>query len=135
MSHSEIKVPHHRKEIVVRDEHIDSLGHVNNAVYLQWILEIAGEHWFALASAEDQAKYRWVVRRHEIDYLKPAYLGEQLSITTWVDEMGGAQSLRRVQIRRGNDLIMNSLTKWILIDAKTGNLLRVPEHLSRLYHS
>jgi acyl-CoA thioester hydrolase len=128
-----LDIPHHQREIIVGPEHIDNLGHVNNVVYLKWALEMAGEHWFASANSEDKERYRWVVRRHEIDYLKPAFLNDQLTAFTWVDEMGGVQSLRRVQIKRGNELIMNALTKWILIDAKTGNLTRIPEHLTRLY--
>ena len=96
---------------------------------------MASEHWQRSAPKVYQNKYRWVVRRHEIDYLKPAYEGETLMATTWVDEMGGVQSLRRVQLKRGNELIMNALTRWILIDAKTGKLARIPADLIDLYLS
>lgn len=125
--------PHYSLEITVSPEHIDNLGHVNNAVYLEWVLMMAGKHWFATAGAEDREKYRWIVRRHEIDYLKPAFLNEKLITTTWVEDMGGVQSQRRVQIKRGNDVIMNALTRWVLIEAQSGRLTRIPEKLTRLY--
>jgi acyl-CoA thioester hydrolase len=30
-------------------EHIDELGHVNNAVWVQWIQQVAVAHWEAVA--------------------------------------------------------------------------------------
>ena len=47
---------------------IDELGHVNNAVWVRWIQDIAVAHWAAVAPPEHQAAYVWVVTRHEIDY-------------------------------------------------------------------
>src|SRR3546814_5014063 len=47
---------------------IDELGHVNNAVWVEWIQALAVAHWEAVAPADQQAAYIWVVTRHEIDY-------------------------------------------------------------------
>ncbi len=47
---------------------IDIMGHVNNAVWVRWMEEIATAHWMSLAQADDIARYVWVVTRHEIDY-------------------------------------------------------------------
>ena len=49
-------------------EHIDVMGHVNNAVWVQWMEAIATAHWEAVASPAHRAAYVWVVTRHEIDY-------------------------------------------------------------------
>ena len=49
---------------------IDELGHVNNAVWVRWIQDIAVAHWQAVAPAEHRDSYVWVVTRHEIDYLR-----------------------------------------------------------------
>ena len=32
-------------------EHIDELGHVNNAVWVQWMEQVAVAHWDAVADA------------------------------------------------------------------------------------
>ena len=45
---------------------IDELGHVNNAVYVRWIQDIATAHWRAVAPASAQEDHIWVVVRHEI---------------------------------------------------------------------
>ena len=52
-------------------EHIDELGHVNNAVWVQWVQLVAVAHWESVADAGHKGAYFWVVVRHEIDYLRP----------------------------------------------------------------
>ena len=59
-------------------EHIDELGHVNNAVWVQWIQKIAVAHWHAVADAAHKDAYYWVVVRHEIDYLRAALENDRL---------------------------------------------------------
>ena len=55
-------------DVTASPEHIDELGHVNNAVWVSWIQDIAVAHWNAIAPEEHREKYIWVVSRHEIDY-------------------------------------------------------------------
>ncbi len=66
--------------------HIDELGHVNNAVWVQWIQTVATSHWYATAPEEYRDAFVWVVIRHEIDYLRPALVGDVVTGRTWVDE-------------------------------------------------
>jgi acyl-CoA thioesterase FadM len=40
-------------------QHIDVMGHVNNAVWVQWMEAIATAHWEAVAAPEHQAAYAW----------------------------------------------------------------------------
>ena len=50
--------PTFEMELVAKAEHIDELGHVNNAVWVQWIQHIAVAHWHAIADpAHDQAYF------------------------------------------------------------------------------
>ena len=69
-----------------RSEHIDELGHVNNAVWVQWMEEVATAHWRAVAPAEHVEAYVWVVSRHEIDYRGNIGLGESATATTSIPE-------------------------------------------------
>ena len=55
---------------------IDELGHVNNAVWVSWIQDIAVAHWRAVAPADQVDAYVWVVVRHEIDYRGNVAAGE-----------------------------------------------------------
>ena len=68
--------------ITATDTDIDELGHVNNAVWVQWIQQIATAHWEAVAPAEHRAAFIWVVTRHEIDYRGNVGEGEEVEALT-----------------------------------------------------
>jgi acyl-CoA thioester hydrolase len=109
-------------------EHIDELGHVNNAVWVQWIQQVAVAHWESVADAAHKDAYFWVVVRHEIDYLRAAYEGDRITATTWVgDEPKGARFDRFVELA-GNDgrVCVRAKTSWAIIDKASGRPIRVP---------
>src|SRR5207237_10738536 len=84
---------------------IDEQGHVNNVSYLRWVQNIAVAHWRHAAREELQEKFTWFVTRHEIDYKKPAFAGEEITAKTWVGEMKIATCERFTEIRRGEVLL------------------------------
>ncbi len=106
---------------------IDELGHVNNAVWVRWIQELAVAHWAAVASAEQQAAYVWVVTRHEIDYRGNVSVGETVTGETWVPEPPrGARFDRHVRFTGGDGRVkVEAVTTWALLDRISGRLLRV----------
>ena len=59
-----------------RAEHIDELGHVNNAVWVQWIQEVAVAHWDAVADPAHKDAYFWVDRAAR-DRLSPRRAGRR----------------------------------------------------------
>ncbi len=63
---------------------IDELGHVNNAVWVRWIQDIAVAHWHAVADPAHHDRYIWVVTRHEIDYRGNVVAGDTVTAETWV---------------------------------------------------
>lgn len=106
---------------------IDRMGHVNNIVYLRWVQEVATAHWYAATTEQQQAEYAWVVMRHEIDYRRPALLGEALTARTYVGEMNGAKFERFVEIWRMQDgeLLAQARSVWVALDARTHRPRRV----------
>ena len=107
---------------------IDELGHVNNGVYLRWVQAAATAHWLARAAAADQARYIWVVTRHEIDYRRPTLAGETLALATWVGTPHGARFDRFVTMTGGDGrLRARALTWWALVDRASGRAVRVPD--------
>jgi acyl-CoA thioester hydrolase len=122
--------------VAVLPEHIDEQNHVNNAVYLCWVQDVATAHWKALASAEAQAAIRWVVLRHEIDYKSPASVGDAILLRTWVGAASGLKFERFTEIRRKacpersrrieDQLLAQACTLWVPIDTHTGKPTRVP---------
>ena len=62
--------PTYSKTITVPKEVIDGNGHVNNVVYVQWMQDIAVEHYASIGGVTAQgADATWVVREHKVEYL------------------------------------------------------------------
>jgi acyl-CoA thioester hydrolase len=113
--------------IIATADDVDELGHVNNAVWVRWIQDMATAHWDAVAPAEHRAAYIWVVVRHEIDYLRAVLPGETVTGRTWVaDAPKGARFDRHVEFY-GEDgkLRVTARTTWAMLDRATGRPLRV----------
>ena len=66
------------QEITVSKNDLDDLNHVNNVVYVNWIQEIAKNHWNVLVSDEIKENYYWVLLEHHIKYLHSALLNEKI---------------------------------------------------------
>ena len=56
----------HEKLITVTLDDLDQLHHVNNVRYVQWVQDIAEEHWLLKTSAEITDAYFWVLLKHSI---------------------------------------------------------------------
>ena len=109
-------------------EHIDVMGHVNNAVWVQWMETIATSHWERDALPEYVAAYAWVVVRHEIDYRGNIREGEGVEARTFIPEgPSGARFDRFVEFRNAEGkVIVKSKTTWAMVDIQTQRLMRVP---------
>ena len=59
--------------------------------------------WGGITPRIAKAKMVFVVRRHEIDYLKPAVVGEALRLRTWIADWKAATSVRATEMIRRED--------------------------------
>jgi len=119
-------------EVQVRPEDIDRLGHASNQVYLRWVLEAALAHSTALGLPEEAYLARgqaWVVRRHELEYLRPALAGDRLAIETRVASMSVASSVRKTAIRRGGETLLRANTDWVYVELSRGRPSRIPKEV------
>ena len=112
-------------------EDIDQLNHVNNVVYLKWVQEAAIAHWTAAAPPAAQAALFWVVVRHEIDYRRPALLGDRILARTWVGPASQRNFERNTEILRAGDgaLLARARTLWCPMDRRTGRPTIVSEEV------
>ena len=111
---------------------IDELGHVNNAVWVRWIQDMATAHWAAVARPEDQAAYIWVVVRHEIDYLGNVGPGAAVVARTWISDWPkGARFDRNVDFTDATGkVIVRAKTTWAMIDKASGRIARVRDEIA-----
>jgi len=121
---------------VVADE-IDELRHAGNYHYVRWMQHAAVAH--SAANGWSSERYfelgsGWVVRSHQITYLKPAFEGDVLSIHTWVANMRRATSLRRYEISNGaGDRLATAETDWAFINYTRQLPTRIPEEVAACF--
>jgi acyl-CoA thioester hydrolase len=118
----------------VRSYEIDQNGHVNNAVYLNYAEALTVEHaelaGFGRAWCEAHGG-AWVVRRHEIQYLLPAKMGDELELTVRVELVRGVRGVRRTTIARAPDgaPVTTVWSEWVWVRRGDGRPSRVPPEL------
>lgn len=124
------------KIITVKASDLDELKHVNNVQYVQWIQDIAKEHWEKRASEEILNTYFWVVIRHEIDYKKQAFLDDELIIQTFVGEHTHVTSQRLVNIinKETNEVLVKAKSTWCLMDYKTKKPVKISQEMLRVFY-
>jgi len=123
------------RAVTAQDADIDELGHVNNAVWVRWIQDLATAHWYALAPPAHRDAYIWVVVRHEIDYLRAVGPGETVTGRTWVPEAPrGARFDRHVEFT-GEDgkRRVRAKTTWAVLDKVSGRPMRVPAEVAAAF--
>jgi len=118
--------------ITAGPEDIDILGHVNNAVWVKWIQDVAVAHWHAIAAPEHHDAYIWVVTRHEIDYRGSVLDGETVTAETWVPEPPKGARFNRYMKFTGADgkVRVEAKTTWAILDRATARLVRVPPEVA-----
>ena len=86
-------------------------------------------------AATQQAGATWVVRSHEIEYLRPAFERDQIDVLTWVADFRRAFSTRKYKFVRPSDntVLARGQTNWVFIVAKTGRPRSVPEDIQGMF--
>lgn len=129
--------PVYREEFLVPPEAVDTNGHVNNVVYVQWMQDVAVRHSDAVGGtrALHDAGGRWVVRSHHVEYLAPAFSGDRLRVATWVTGFRRVRTLRRYRFDRAVDgqVLARGETDWVFVDAVTGRPRTIPDGLRILF--
>ena len=125
------------KIITILENVIDENGHVNNVAYVQWMQDIAVEHYETIGGTNPMQLIgaTWVVREHRIEYLLPAFAGEEIEIRTWVENIRRVRSLRKYEFVRKSDgkALVKGETDWVFVDVKTGAPRAIPEEVSRVF--
>jgi acyl-CoA thioester hydrolase len=124
----------HSRRFAVPAQAIDANGHVGNLAYVAWMQEVAIEH--STAAGWPMERYReigagWVVRSHFIEYFRPAFAGERLSLHTWVPQFDQRFTPRRYLFVRDADrqVLVQAETRWVFVDTTTGRRRPIPGEL------
>ena len=120
----------------VTQEDLDENKHVNNVRYVEWIQDIAKEHWDTRASSDLKETYFWVVIRYEIDYKKEALLGDEILVETYVGDTTFVTSDRFINIKnkKTGDLLVTAKSNWCLMDMATKRPTKITDELRGVFH-
>ncbi len=119
----------HRRRVEWRD--LDTAGHVNNAVYLNYIEDCAMQlvNDFGWPRSRSLAAgWGAVTREQRLEYQTPALLDDELEIATWVTPHGRTTADRYTRITRPADgaPIAQAWTRWVWIDLASQRPIRIP---------
>ncbi len=125
--------PIYRYQFSIPPETLDANGHVNNVHYVQWMQDVAVRHFDSIGGVRltQWMGATWVVRSHNIEYLSPAFAGEEIEVRTWIASVRRVRSLRRYEFVRLADekLLARGVTDWVLVDAKSGRPVAIPDEM------
>jgi acyl-CoA thioester hydrolase len=113
---------------------IDPAGHLNNANYLSYIEEcglqaVAAHNWPVDRMAS--AGFGIMLRKLQVQYLQPAFLDDELEISTWVSGVRRSSAIRHYTIRRVTDgvLLAQAHTLGAWVELESGRLVRIPSEM------
>lgn len=119
----------HVTSLTVRPYECDSYGHVNHAVYVNY-LELARMQFLHAAGYDYKgliaAGYFTVISRADISYRSPAYADDALEIETEPTEMRRVSGVFHQVVRRGATKIAEADIHWCVVD-RDGHPTRPPE--------
>lgn len=114
-------------QIKVRGYHLDVYQHVNNARYLEFLEEA---RW---AGLENSDSFHWMMARNiafvvvniNINYRRPALLGDLLTIRSSVQQLNGKSGVLSQIVTRESesDVVADALITFVCIDLKTQKAL------------
>jgi acyl-CoA thioester hydrolase len=116
------------RQVVARD--VDLLGHVNNVVWVRFVVELAEAHAAALGLDFHTMRRDggiWIVRRHDVLYHANVPLGATIHEATWVSSMRAALSRRHARFEgEAGQTLVEASTEWAYVDARTLRPRRIP---------
>ncbi len=150
MSEATILPPHHNDfdwdlpgpftvSLGVQPNDIDNYGHVNNAVYVGWLDTCAWQHSVHVGITKgdcDRLGRGMVVRKTQIEYVRPCFDGDQVAVGNWVTFADGRlRANRRFQIIREGDgvTLVRALLHYVCIDLESGRPTRWPAEFKEKY--
>jgi len=121
--------------VTVQPSDIDEMNHANNVCYVRWMQEAAIAHstyngWSTPRYLE--SGFAWVARRHTVEYLQPAFVGDELIVRTWVADFKRVTSRRKYQFLRKSDLVVVAIaeTHWAFLSIEHRRPAKIPPEVA-----
>jgi acyl-CoA thioester hydrolase len=117
-------------DVDVAADDIDELGHVNNAVYLTWVQAAVLGHWRRIVPQDVAAAHLWIALKHEIRYLRPAFLNDHVVVKVALEKYLGARAFYKTMINNGDKVLAEVQSCWCCLDATTKKPVRLARDIA-----
>lgn len=121
MSDHNLTVP-----VTVRYRDIDSVGHVNNAVYVTY-LEHARTEYISEVMDVEPVDPGFVIASLDIDYLRPITYGDDVNVGISVTDVGESSILMEYDAVSNGEPAASATTVMVPFDEAEATALAVPE--------
>jgi acyl-CoA thioester hydrolase len=119
-------------------EDVDENKHISNIAYVRWLQECARAH--SEAVGWPAARYNAIggffgVRRHEIEYYRPAHAHDEIVMVTWFEAFRPASSTRvsTISLVKDGTLLAEAKTVWVWLSIEKGKPARLPKELQNAF--
>jgi YbgC/YbaW family acyl-CoA thioester hydrolase len=127
----------YRCELHVRGYELDSFGHVNHAVYIQYLeqarWELLTEEGITLAKLAEWKAWP-VIAELNAKYLKPTFLGDKLSIETRIVDHGKTHFAFEQKIHRGSTPVFEGRVQAVMVNEK-GRPTAIPPEIEKMWRA
>ena len=119
---------------------VDENCHISNIAYVRWVQDATRAHSEAIGWSKERFQATgcfFLIRRHEIDYMRPANGGDAIKIVTWVEEFRPASALRESRIIRAADGVelVHARTEWVFVSIVGNRPKRLPADVISAFSS
>jgi len=117
----------------VRKYELDSFGHVNNAVYLNYLETAIDEAMSSLGYTVSRLREMGIIillRSLQIDFKHPAVLGDELEVKSYVSEAKRVRGTWHQQVihRTGGKVLVEAYNTGVFLDLD-GRPTRIPQEI------
>ena len=123
-------------KIQVRFSDLDTLGHVNNAVYLSYF-EMARIAYFTplLGEKWDWKKFGIILRKNEVEYFSPVLLHQIPEITIFTMEIRTKSFTLGYELRVNGEVYTTGSSVLVGYDSVTEKTIEIPEKMKIVLES
>jgi len=119
-----------RHPVAILPADIDHMGHVNNSVYLKWVQDAVVDYWQSVAPPDAVARHLWVALKHEISYLRPTFLQDNVVAEVIAEKVDGARAYFTTVVRRGQDVLSEVRSTWCCLDSASLRPVRLARDIA-----
>jgi acyl-CoA thioester hydrolase len=131
----------HRYGVTVYYEDTDASGVVYHANYLKYmerarsdLMTLLGLDQRASLEADAADRFYFAVRSVQIEYIRPAFLGDRLEVSSTMTEMGAASGTMTQIIRRRDEIVTEARVRAAFLGAG-GRPRRLPPPVRQMFEN